>query len=811
MILVLFVVKNTVLRRLLTVALLLPFAGLYGASETYRTPPDPIPAILDTAPTPSLSFSPDRSSFAVLEREALPPIERLAEPELRLAGMRINPRTNGPSRGLYYLGLAFEDVVGGDSRAVPLPQGALLSYPRWSPNGTRLAFTLTTPEGIELWYAETATGKARRLTGPHLNAAFGVPFAWMPDGASLLVRRVPSDRGSPPEPPTSPAGPVILDGTDTTGPVRTYQDLLRDAHDELLFEHYFTSQLAVVSVDQGTVESLGAPGIFRDAQMSPNGEYILIRQIKRPFTRQAPFFTFAMETRIVDRQARTVHVLENRTEVALPPIGRDMVNTGPRFTHWRADAPASLVWAEAMDGGDARSEAEVRDRVFLLEAPFTGEPRVLIDLDQRYWNIDWGRDDLALVQTVWRTASRTKTYRIEPANADADPELLWDRSFEDRYGDPGSPVTRTDEAGQTVLAFDSGGRHLFLTGDGASPSGDYPFLDRFDVETRDTERLWRAVDPYYEEVVALADPDANRLITRRESRELPPDFFLVERATAEERALTGFPDPAPQMAGLQREIITYPRDDGILLSATLITPPGYSPESDGPLPTLVWAYPREFRDAAAAAQVRDSPNRFSRPAYTSPLFLLTQGYAVLSGPAMPIIGEGDEEPNDTYIEQLVASAEAAVEKLVDLGVAERDRIAIGGHSYGAFMAANLLAHSDLFRAGIARSGAYNRSLTPFGFQAEPRSFWEARGTYQEMSPFFHADRIRAPILLIHGQEDNNSGTFPMQSERMYHAIAGSGGTARLVMLPHESHGYVARESVEHVLAETIEWLNRYLE
>ncbi len=805
-------VTKSAFRRLITIALLLPASALYGNSETYRTPPDPIPAILDTPPTPAVSFSPDRSVFAVLEREALPPIGRLAEPELRLAGVRINPNTNGPSRGLFFLGLAFNDLDGGDSRTVTLPEEALLSYPRWSPDGSRLAFTLTRPDGIELWYADTATAEAIQLTGPRLNAAFGVPFAWMPDGASLLIHQVPSERVSPPEPPSAPAGPVIFDGAQATGPVRTYQDLLQDAHDELLFEHYFTSQLATVRLDENEIRPIAAPGIFRDTQVSPNGEYILIRQIKPPFTRLAPFFTFATETRVIDRTGRTVHVLEDRTEIALPPIGRDMVNTGPRFAHWRADSPASLVWAEAMDGGDARSEAEVRDRVFLLEAPFDGEPRVLIDLDQRYRTIDWGRDDLALVHTIWRTSSRTKTYRIQPENSDAEPRLLWDRSFEDRYGDPGSPLTRSDRAGQTVLQFDSGGGAIFLRGEGASPLGDYPFLDRYDFDTGNTERLWQAVDPYYEEVVSLADPDAARLITRRESREMPPNFFLIEQGyDYGERALTDFSDPAPQLAGLQSQIITYMRADGILLSATLLTPPGYDAENDGPLPTVLWAYPREFRDADAAAQVRDSPNRFSRPGGTSPLFLLTQGYAVLSGPAMPIIGVGDDEPNDTYIEQLVASAEAAVDKIVELGVAERSRIAIAGHSYGAFMAANLLAHSDLFRAGVARSGAYNRSLTPFGFQAEPRSLWEARETYLEMSPFFHANQIRAPILLIHGQEDNNSGTFPMQSERMYQAIVGNGGTARLVMLPHESHGYVARESVNHVLAETIDWLNRHLE
>ncbi len=784
--------------------------GLDGSSETYRTPPDPIPRILDTPPTPSVSLNPDRTVLAIFTPEAMPSIGRLAEPELRLAGIRINPNTNGPGRELYFLAIEFQDLESGKATDVPLPDDALISHARWSADGSLLAFANTTAAGIELWVANPESAEARRLTGPELNVTLGTPFQWMPDENSLLIRRVPPNRGPAPEPPLKPAGPIVQETTGPSGPVRTYQDLLGTPHDEALFQHYFTSQIARVRSDDKSVQPIGRAGIFRSATVSPNGEYILTREIKRPYTYQAPFFTFGAEVNVLDLAGNRVYQVEDRTEIVLPRIGRDMVNTGPRFVHWRADAPSTLVWAEAMDEGDARGEAEVRDRVVILDAPFDTEPRTLIDLDQRYRGIDWGRDDLALVHSLWRTSSRTKTHIVNPGRPKTEPRILWDRSSEDRYGDPGSPLTRTNRAGRSVLRFDSGSDAVFLTGDGASSRGDYPFLDRLDLETGVTERQWQAEDPHYERVIALGDDDGRSLIIRRESQESPPNYFVVENHGHSERRLTDFPDPAPQLAGIQRKIITYPREDGTNLSATLITPPGYDAETDGPLPMLVWAYPREFRDADAAGQVRDSPNRFSRPRYTSPLFLLTQGYAILSGPAMPIIGEGDDEPNDTYIEQLVASAEAAVNTVAEMGVAERDRIAIAGHSYGAFMAANLLAHSDLFRAGIARSGAYNRTLTPFGFQAEPRSYWEARDTYLNMSPFNYADRIEAPVLLIHGQEDNNSGTYPMQSERMYQAIAGNGGTARLVMLPHESHGYLSRQSVNHVLAEMIDWLDNYL-
>jgi dipeptidyl aminopeptidase/acylaminoacyl peptidase len=576
-----------------------------------------------------------------------------------------------------------------------------------------------------------------------------------------------------------------------------------------LFDYYFTSQLVRIPAAGGTPTPVGEPGIISGFSPSPNGEYILVSRIKRPYSYIAPMFAFGNETFITDAGGRRVHSIIDRSEVTMSPIGRDMVNPGPRSVNWRADAPATLVWAEAVDGGDARAQASVRDRVLMLEAPFTGSPRTLIDLQQRLASIRWGRSDVALVQTRWSTDARTRTYVVNPSQP-GEPRLLWDLSSEDRYNDPGQPVAKLNDRGFPVLRFSPDGRHMYLIGSGASTRGDYPFLDMLNLANGNTERLWQTEDPYYEVIVEVLDDEARRYVTRRESITEAPNYFLHDRSSRAARALTDFADPAPQLAGVQRQLITYPRADGVTLSATLFTPPGYNAQRDGPLPTLVWAYPREFRDADAASQVQDSPNRFSRPGGSSHLFLLTQGYAILDGPAMPIIGEGEEEPNDTYVQQLVSSAQAAVDKVVEMGVSDRARIGVGGHSYGAFMTANLLAHSDIFRAGIARSGAYNRTLTPFGFQAEPRSYWEATDVYYSMSPFNYANRINEPILLIHGEADNNSGTFPIQSERMYQALKGHGASVRYIVLPHESHGYAARESVLHTLAEMVEWMDRHV-
>ncbi len=778
------------------------------ASTGYATPPAPISAILNASPLPGVAVSPDGSRLVFLERAGMPSIEELAEPELRLAGVRINPRTSGPSRSGFTTGLRIAPVEGGQEIVVSGPASPRISWVQWAPDGGRIAFSNTVADGIELWVADTRTGAARRVMGGELNGTLGAPFQWSHDGGSLLVKRNVPGRGAAPIAPAS-VGPVIQESAGSTDPVRTFQDLLTNPHDERLFEHHFTSQLVMVPAAGGQPTVVGEPGIYSSVDMAPGGEYVLATRIRRPFSYIAPLFSFASETVVLDRRGAMVSRISDRPDVTFSPIGRDMVNPGRRSISWRADAPATLVWVEAMDGGDARTGAVVRDRVFALDAPFNGAPRTLADLDQRFAGIQWGREDLALLHSRWTTDARTRTYVLDPSRPGT-MRLLVDRSAESRYDDPGSPVTTTNQAGHRVLRFGADGGSIYLAGQGASPRGEYPFLDRLNLATGETSRLWQAEDPYFESFVTLADGAANRIITRRESLTEAPNYILRDLRSGSNRALTDFKDPAPQLAGVQRQIITYPRADGVMLSATLLTPPGYDAQRDGPLPTLLWAYPREFRDAAAASQISGSANRFSRPSGASHLFLLTQGYAILDGPAMPIIGEGDEEPNDRYIEQLVSSARAAVDAGAAMGVVDRNRVGVGGHSYGAFMTANLLAHSDLFRAGIARSGAYNRTLTPFGFQAERRTYWEAPEVYHAMSPFNYADRINEPILLIHGEADNNSGTFPIQSERMYQALVGHGATVRYVVLPHESHGYAARESVMHSVAEMVQWMDRWV-
>ncbi len=800
-------------RSILAVALVVSGSPL-AAQTPYRTPPQVIVDMLDAPPLPGASVSPDRQWLLLLEQRSMPAIAELAQPMLRLAGSRINLRTSGPLLPGAITGLLLKRIADGSERRITIPTPAAISFVNWAPHARTITFVQTRDSGLALWIADVATGESRALTGPTLSATGGPPCEWMPDGARLLCRFIPEGRGTAPEAPRTPTGPTTQDATGRAAPAATFQDLLDNAHDEALYTHYFTAQLAVVDGASGRRTPLGAPAIFDDVDVSPSGEYVLVSRTLRPYSYLVPAARFPKEIEVWNLRGEVVR------RIAQQPLAENIpirgVRTGPRAVNWRSDAPATLAWAEALDGGDPKSKVEHQDRVVLLAAPFAGEPVELIRLSKRYSGIQWdsaggaggagGGGGRALVVEYDRERRWSKTWLVDAARPGAGARMLWDRSAEDRYGDPGFPLTRPTAAGDPVIL--RSGDWAYLTGFGSSPQGERPFFDRFNLRTLKTERLWRADTVHYETVVALlADAGGrSRIITRRESRTEPPNYFVRDIRRGTLRPLTTFKDPAPQLTGIQKRLITYTRADGVPLSGTLYLPPGSTPGTR--LPVVLWAYPTEFASAAAAGQVFAAPNRFNLIRGPSHLFFLTQGYAVLDDPKMPIIG-GDTA-NNHYVAQLVASARAAVQAVVDLGVADSSRVGVGGHSYGAFMTANLLAHSNLFRAGIARSGAYNRTLTPFGFQNEDRTFWQARDVYLAMSPFVSADSIDEPLLMIHGEADNNSGTFPIQSERLFAAVKGLGGTARLVMLPHEAHGYQGRESVLHALAEMIDWFDRYV-
>jgi len=791
--------KSLTLPALLVTMLLAPAplpAQQPGALESgYQLPPRAIVDILDAPPPPAAVISPAANVMALLERANMPAIADLAEPMLRLAGARINPKTNGPHSPASILGITFKRIADGVETRVALPPDVRIGSPGFSPDGKWLSFTVNRSSGVELWMADTASARARAVTAATVNALGGCN--WLQDSSAMLCHFVVTGRGPAPAPPAVPTGPRIQENIGRAAPAPTFQDLLTSAHDEALFEHYFTSQLATVT-PAGAKAPIGRPAIFATASMSPDGQFVLVSRIKRPFSRLVTASGFAKDVEIWSRKGDLVRTIGEQPLAEGVPIGG--VVTGPRSHRWNPTVPATLLWVEALDNGDPRNQVPARDKVMSLAATSAGAPAEFARTAFRFTNVSWTEKGVALLSESDRATRVTRTWLIDAPGAA--PRRLWERKQQDRYSDPGVPMMRP--GGNAIL---QAGDTIYLTGSGASPLGDRPFLDRLNLTSLATERVFQTDDKSYETVAALFSDDAKRLLTRRETRTDFPNYHVRDLAAGTLSALTRFKDPAPQLTGIQKQLVTYDRKDGVTLSATVYLPPDYKPGTR--LPFVLWAYPAEFTDAATASQVSGSPNRFTTMSGASHLLFLTQGYGVMDNPTMPIVGPG-ETANDTYVEQLMASAEAAIDKIVGMGVADRDRIGVAGHSYGAFMTANLLAHGRLFRAGTARSGAYNRTLTPFGFQNEQRTFWEVPEIYGNLSPFFHAHKIEDPILLIHGEADNNSGTFPVQSERFYLALKGNGKTVRYVTLPLESHGYASRESNMHVLYEWLNWFDTYV-
>lgn len=789
---------------LFSIVVFLSALNLSAQNSSYQKPPKDVLDVLNAAAIPQTSISPAKDKILLLEPLNYPSIDELSQPMLRLAGLRINPNTNGAHRQPYAVKLTLKNITDGKETIVNLPNGAQIISPQWSADGKYVAAGNITPTGIELWIVETANAKATMVKNVRVNTAFG-GFSWMPDGKSLLVNLVsPKRAAAPPYQNLTPTAPNIQETTGKTGAIRTYQDLLRSPNDEALFDYYATSQLAVVSVD-GKIKEIGQPAIFNTAEISPDGNYILTSRVQRPFSYLLPANDFPQEVEIWDTNGKSVYKAASVPLQDNIPV--DGVTTAPRSFGWIPTEAATLVWAEALDEGNPKAKVEFRDKLMRIAAPFSAAPTEIVKTQHRFAGRSFGeRDGLMLFSDYNRDTRKRRLFMVDYSAQASAPKLISDLNVADRYNDIGQPVVKRLPNGFSVVQ--QNGDEIFLTGAGASAEGDRPFLRRMNLQTLKTEEIWRSTNTEFEGFVALLDDGGTRFLTRKESPLDPPNLYLRSVANSQTpQKVTNFSDPVPQLRGIKKQLVKYKRADGVDLSFTLYTPPNYKEGTK--LPTLVWAYPLEFTDASVAGQVSGSTNRFTSIGGISHLFFLLNGYAVLDNATMPVVGN-PETVNDTFIKQINDSAKAAIDKGVEMGVVDPERVGVGGHSYGAFMTANLLAHSDLFRAGIARSGAYNRTLTPFGFQGERRNFWEATELYTKISPFFYANKINEPILLIHGEADNNTGTFPIQSERLFAALQGTGGTARLVMLPHESHGYSARESVEHTLFEMISWFDKYV-
>lgn len=791
----------------------------------YQLPPDVLVKLVDAPPTPTLLLSPEHGKDARLllirKSTSLPTIAELAEPELRLAGLRFNPETNAPSRTRTFTSLEVQALPSpGDAAARPavaitgLPAALHALYTEWSPDARHIAVVNEEKDGLSLWIVNAATHSAQRVPGVRLNAVLTQPVAWI-DSGSLALLTVPAHRVAPPKKSEIPTGPVVQENDGRATPAPTYEDLLKSPADEAVFEYNATSQLDVLKLGAAP-KPLGKPGLYGNVDASPDGKYLLTEALHRPFSYTQPYMRFPQRREVVEIATGKATTLDDAPLIDNLPIDRDAVEPGPRDYGWRSDKPATVYWVKAADGGDAKKQATVRDRIYTLDAPFAGEGTPIADLALRYGGIQWGNEHLAVVSERRWKDRKVLVVALDPANETS--TTLYEGSSQDRYHDPGRPVLTTNAQGARVLQTTADGQGVYFIGMGASPKGDAPFVAVLPIHegAAAEKRIWQSAAPFYEVPFALL-PTAGgvEVLARRESVEQSPNYFLTGPLNTSTTAavawtpVTSFPNPYAGLKMPTHQKLHYKRADGLDLTADLYLPAGYD-KSQGPLPTLMEAYPAEFKTRSAASQVTGSPYEFVRIPSGSPVFFAMTGYAVLANAAIPIIGEGNAEPNDTYVEQLVDGAKAAIDAGATTGTVDHNRVAVMGHSYGAFMTANLVAHTDLFRAGIARSGAYNRSLTPFGFQNEERTYWQAPDVYYKMSPFSYADKVKTPLLLIHGEADNNTGTFPIQSERFYNALKGHGATVRFVLLPLEAHGYQGRESVLHMLWEMQNWLDKYV-
>jgi dipeptidyl aminopeptidase/acylaminoacyl peptidase len=786
-------------------------AGQAPANIIYQKPPQEILDLADVERPPIPLIDPANRYLVLLRVPAFRSLSELAQPELRLAGLRINPKNHDSSRAVYGVGAAIQEIATGRSRPVSgLPASLRIEHFAFSPKGKYWSFIEAKSDGLTLWVVDLNSGAARPVTPNTLSASMGNPYLWDPDETSVYCR-VRANLGPVPDSAELPTGPTIQESTGKKAPGATYEDLLKNKSDEERFEHVTRVEVRRFKFD-GSSELVLPAGLFRGLELSPDGKWLLVEEIEQPYSYFFPYVRFPYRAYITDRDGKTAVELAKKPLLDSIPITHDAVESGRRDFSWREDVPAAVVFAEAQDGGDPAKEAAQRDYVYQLAAPFTAAPRLLCATTNRFSGIAWGDPDLAIVSDSWWKNRNSKIYQINPSGQNLAPKVLFDYSDEDLYHLPGQFATARNDFGRNTLLFSKDRRQLYLTGEGYSPEGNRPFLNEFSIASGNVTHLWRADGvSTYESVLRILNVDGPKFLTVSQSQTQFPNLFVRDLAAAAAPAqITAFANPFKSFEGVTKQKIHYRREDGVDLSADLYLPKGYDSSRDGRLPLLMEAYPTEFKDAKAAGMVSTSPHRFVYLNWASPVFWAVRGYAVLEGAQFPIVGQGKEEPNDTYIEQLVADARAAIKAVDDMGVVDPKRAGVLGHSYGAFMVVNLLAHSDLFAAGIARSGAYNRSLTPFGFQNEERNYWEAQPVYLKMSPFNYADKIKGWLLLIHGEADNNSGTFPLQSERLFQAVKGLGGHARLVMLPYESHGYAARENVLHVLWEEDTWLEKHV-
>ncbi|UZT98199.1 prolyl oligopeptidase family serine peptidase [Chryseobacterium fluminis] len=790
---------------------LLAFLNFYSAQEsiTYQKPSAEILKLADYQRPPSVLMNSKKDWIVFTYRPTYKTLEDLSQQEMKLGGLRINPVTNISSSATYSNNIKVRKMNDKTEVQVKnLPSDPKITYTSFSPDEKKMAFTHTTGKGVELWVIDLETATAKKITSDNLNANLGSPYVWYKDSQHLLIKTLPQNRANLIDAGKDlPTGPIVSTADGKVSQNRTYQDLLKNPQDEKNFEILTASDIYNVDLS-GSLKKVKEQDLYSGLSFSPDGNYLMATTIKKPFSYIVPLNRFPMTTTVYDVNGNVIKVVNEVPLNEIMPKGFSSVRTGKRAMSWRSDQPATLVYAEALDGGDQSKTVDFRDEIFTWEAPFTGTPKSFFKTKQRYEDVSWTNDHYAIVSEGWYDTRNTKSFLVDLNNGES--KVIDDRNYQDVYSDPGHFNTAKNQYGRYVV--DIKGGKSYLIGDGFTKDGQHPFIDELDMKSLKKKRLYTSnVKNAKEEIIDILNPSKGEILTTQQSASQYPNYFKKSIKSGKAEAVTQFANPFESIKGVYKEVITYKRNDGVTLTGTLYLPANYDRKAKKEkLPLLIWAYPTEYKDKNTAGQNTQNPNDFTFPYYGSFVYWTTKGYAVLDDAAFPIIGEGKTEPNDTFIPQLVANGRAAIDALDQLGYIDRKKVAVGGHSYGAFMTANLLTHSKDYACGIARSGAYNRTLTPFGFQSEQRNYWDVPEIYNTMSPFMNADKMKTPLLLIHGDADNNPGTFTLQTERYFQALKNLGAPVKMVLLPKEAHGYQAKENIFHLLWEQDQFLEKCL-
>ncbi|OYU84547.1 MAG: S9 family peptidase [Flavobacterium sp. BFFFF2] len=797
-------------------AQLLVFLFVFGgclAQETggYQLPSAPILALADYQRPPLVQMDSKHVWLVSIYRDTYKSLEDLGQDQLRLAGLRLNASWHAPSGLSHYKSITYRKLSETVDHPIKgMPEPARIAYLDWSPDEQHLAFIQLKEEGSQLWVIDLALGEARHLSDLMPNACMGNPINWSADSQSILLRTVPQNNLPLKVGKSEPiAGPSISNSEGVPSQNRTYPDLLKNDTDSYNLEVLLNAEYWWVPLNGKEQLLLGAQLALGES-ISPDGHFVMVTTVEKPYSYSVPLSRFPQRSIVYTAQGKAVKQVNHLPLNESIPKGFSATRKGKRTMGWRPDLPHSLWYVTALDEGDPAKQVTFRDQLCTWKAPFEDEPETLMKIHQRFAGVSWGDATHAVVLDEWYDTRNSKTYLFNPSNPTIDPVVVFDRNTQDSYNDPGSFETERNQFNRQTLAIEND--HLFLLGDGFTEKGQFPFVSTFHWNSHKINRLYTSNRPgKKEDIRSIIDFKKRTALVSVESPTEYPNYYFCSLSNGKLQAITHFKNPFSALANVHKEVIHYQRKDGLDLTGTLYLPADYDlKNTTTKLPLLIWAYPQEFKDRKSASQNTKNPYEFTYPTYGSFIYWVTKGYAVLDDASFPIIGEGKTEPNDSFLPQLISNAEAAIAAVDQRGYIDPKRVAIGGHSYGAFMTANLLTHTKLFACGIARSGAYNRTLTPFGFQGEQRNYWDAPKLYNDMSPFMHADLMKTPMLLIHGIADNNPGTFTLQTERYFQALKNLGAPVRMVLLPKESHGYLAKENIFHVLWEQEQFLDKYL-